>query len=59
MKQTFFLAGMPISTILFTKDYNYEITPMIGYNTPEGNSHLENQTLISMKTQIIKTKLLY
>ncbi|MDQ7060157.1 MAG: OmpA family protein [Sulfurimonas sp.] len=40
-----------LGTIAFATDYNYEITPLIGYNVAEGNLNLENKVMTGLEMQ--------
>jgi OOP family OmpA-OmpF porin len=55
MKKTFFLSALLASTLMLAKDYNYEITPLIGYDIAEGNLGLNNQTVYGGEFQINNT----
>lgn len=51
MKKLLLIPALLLSTTLIAEDYNYEITPVIGYNIAEGNLNLENQTLYGAEFQ--------
>ncbi len=40
-----------LSTMTFASDYNYEVTPVIGYNVEEGNLGLDNAVLYGAEFQ--------
>ena len=40
-----------VGTLAFAADYNYEITPLIGYNIAEGNLNLDNDVLVGLEAQ--------
>lgn len=40
-----------LGTLALVADYNYEITPLIGYNIAEGNLNLKDSTLIGLEAQ--------
>lgn len=39
------------SSLLLATEYTYEVTPVIGYNIPEGNLHLDEQFLMGVELQ--------
>lgn len=55
MKKAFLTSALLASSLLLANDYNYEITPLIGYNIPEGNLALKNQTVFGGEFQINNT----
>ena len=40
-----------LGTMAFASDYNYEITPLIGYNIAEGNLNLDNSIMTGVEMQ--------
>lgn len=40
-----------MGTMAMAKDYNYEITPVIGYNIAEGNLNLDNEIMTGLEVQ--------
>ncbi len=40
-----------LSTMVMASDYNYEITPVIGYNVAEGNLNLDNEIISGLEVQ--------
>jgi len=42
MKKSFFLSTLFFTSLAFAHDYNYEVTPLIGYNMAEGNINVRN-----------------
>jgi len=40
-----------LGTMAIASDYNYEITPLIGYNIAEGNLNLDNEVLTGLQVQ--------
>jgi len=51
MKKLLLIPTLLFSGALMAQEYNYEITPVIGYNIAEGNLNLENQTLYGAEFQ--------
>lgn len=51
MKKLLLIPTLLFSGALMSQEYNYEITPVIGYNIAEGNLNLENQTLYGAEFQ--------
>jgi OOP family OmpA-OmpF porin len=51
MKKLLLIPALLFSGALIAQDYNYEVTPVIGYNIAEGNLDLENQTLFGAEFQ--------
>ncbi|MFT5661763.1 MAG: OOP family OmpA-OmpF porin [Sulfurimonas sp.] len=45
MKKLLLIPALMLSTIVLATEYNYEITPVIGYNVAEGNLHLDNEMM--------------
>ena len=56
MKKIVVLSALVASSLLFAhaQDYNYEITPLIGYNIPEGDLALQNSILTGAELQYNK-----
>lgn len=52
MKKLFVIAAFLLSSLLFARQYDYEITPLAGYNIAEGNLNLKNQSLAGAEFQI-------
>ena len=52
MKKTLLLSALLSATLALATDYNYEITPVIGYNVAEGNIDIEDQLLVGVEAQI-------
>ncbi len=40
-----------MGTMAMASDYNYEVTPVIGYNIAEGNLNLENEIITGLEAQ--------
>jgi len=40
-----------MGTMAIASDYNYEVTPVIGYNVAEGNLNLENEIITGLEAQ--------
>ena len=40
-----------LGTMAIASDYNYEITPVIGYNIAEGNLNLDNEVITGLEVQ--------
>ena len=55
MKKIFLVSTLLASTLMLAKDYNYEVTPLIGYNIAEGNLGLKNQTVYGGEFQLNNT----
>jgi len=51
MKKLLLIPAIIFSSALIAQDYNYEVTPVIGYNIAEGNLDLKNQTLFGAEFQ--------
>ena len=52
MKKLSVIAAFLLSSLLFARQYDYEITPLAGYNIAEGNLNLKNQLLTGAEFQI-------
>jgi OOP family OmpA-OmpF porin len=51
MRKILLIPALLLSSGLMAQDYNYEVTPVVGYNIAEGNLDLENQTLFGAEFQ--------
>ncbi|MBS4069491.1 MAG: OmpA family protein [Sulfurimonas sp.] len=51
MKKILLVPALLLGTLAFAQDYNYEVTPVIGYNIAEGNLNLDNQVLYGAEMQ--------
>lgn len=51
MKKLLLIPALLLGGSLVAQEYNYEVTPVIGYNIAEGNLDLENQTLYGAEFQ--------
>ncbi|MDD5372994.1 MAG: OmpA family protein [Sulfurimonas sp.] len=51
MKKILLIPALLLGSIAIAQDYNYEITPVVGYNIAEGNLKLKNQTLYGAELQ--------
>ncbi|QOY54591.1 OmpA family protein [Candidatus Sulfurimonas marisnigri] len=51
MTKLLIIPALMLGSAAIAQDYQYEITPLIGYNIAEGNLDLENQTLIGAEVQ--------
>ena len=51
MRKTLLISALLASSLLMAQEYNYEITPVIGTNIPEGNLDLDNQFLTGAELQ--------
>ncbi|WP_345979875.1 OmpA family protein [Sulfurimonas sp. HSL3-2] len=52
MKKLSVITAFLLSSLLFARQYDYEITPLAGYNIAEGNLNLKNQSLAGAEFQI-------
>lgn len=52
MKKRFVIAALLITSVLFAREYDYEITPLTGYNIAEGNLNLNNYPILGAEFQI-------
>ncbi len=52
MKKLILAPALLASSILFAHPYDYEITPLVGYNVAEGNLNLKNHTILGGEFQI-------
>jgi OOP family OmpA-OmpF porin len=41
-----------LGTMAVASDYNYEVTPLIGYNIAEGNLNLDNEIITGLEVQL-------
>ncbi len=51
MKKLLLISSLMLSASLMANDYNYEITPLVGYNFSEGNLKLDNTALYGVELQ--------
>jgi len=51
MKKLLLVPALLLSVSAMASDYNYEISPVIGYNIAEGNLNLKNDALIGLEAQ--------
>ena len=51
MKKILLVPALLASSLLLAQDYNYEVTPVIGYNIPEGNLQLKDQLVYGGELQ--------
>ncbi len=51
MKKTLLVPALLASSLLLAQDYNYEVTPVVGYNIPEGNLNLKDQLVFGGELQ--------
>lgn len=51
MKKLLLIPALLLSSSLMAQDYQYEITPVIGYNIAEGNLDLDDQFLVGAEFQ--------
>ena len=51
-KELLLCAGLLLATVTIAKPYDYEITPIVGYNIAEGNLGLKDQALIGGEFQL-------
>lgn len=51
MRKTLLISALLASSLLMAQEYNYEITPVIGTNIPEGNLNLDSQFLTGVELQ--------
>jgi len=52
MKKLLLMPALMLTTAVYAKEYKYEITPVIGYNIPEGNLNLKEQFLVGSEFQV-------
>ncbi len=52
MKKLLLIPALLASSLLLAQDYNYEITPVAGYNIAEGNLNLSNQGIYGAEFQM-------
>jgi OOP family OmpA-OmpF porin len=58
MKKLLLVPALLASSLLLAQDYNYEITPVAGYNIAEGNLNLSNQGIYGGEFQLNNTGML-
>ncbi|MDD5401131.1 MAG: OmpA family protein [Sulfurimonas sp.] len=51
MKKIVLIPALLLGSLAIAQDYNYEVTPVVGYNIAEGNLKLKNQTLYGAELQ--------
>jgi OOP family OmpA-OmpF porin len=51
MRKTLLISALLASSLLMAQEYNYEVTPVVGYNIAEGNLELDNQVLYGAELQ--------
>ena len=51
MKKLLLIPALMFGSMALATDYNYELTPVIGYNIPEGNLDIDDQTLVGFEAQ--------
>jgi len=51
VKKLLIIPALLLSSAVMASDYNYELTPVIGYNLPEGNLDYDTQFLIGLEAQ--------
>lgn len=51
MKRLLLIPALLLGSVAMATDYNYEITPLIGYNVAEGNTDLDNYTTFGAEFQ--------
>jgi len=51
MKRLLLIPALMLGTVAMAKDYNFEITPLIGYNIAEGNIDLDNYAVFGGEFQ--------
>ncbi|MFT7002935.1 MAG: OOP family OmpA-OmpF porin [Sulfurimonas sp.] len=51
MKRLLLISALMLGTMAMAKDYNYEITPLIGYNIAEGNIELDDYATFGAEFQ--------
>ncbi|PHQ66009.1 MAG: cell envelope biogenesis protein OmpA [Sulfurimonas sp.] len=51
MKRLLLIPALMLGTVAMATDYNYEITPLIGYNVAEGNIDLDNYATFGAELQ--------
>lgn len=52
MKKLLIIPALLTASLALATDYNYEITPVIGYNIAEGNIDIEDQALVGAEFQL-------
>ena len=51
MKRLLLIPALMFGSVTMAKDYNYEITPLIGYNIAEGNIDVDDYTVFGAELQ--------
>lgn len=51
MKKTLLVPALLASSLLLAQDYNYEVTPLVGYDIAEGNLNLKNHAILGGELQ--------
>lgn len=51
MKKTLLVSTLLASSLLLAQEYNYEVTPVVGYNISEGNLNLKNHSILGGELQ--------
>jgi len=51
MKKLLLVPALLLSVSAMASDYNYEISPVIGYNIAEGNLNLKNESIVGLEAQ--------
>jgi len=51
MKKLLLTSALLLSTAVLASDYNYEVTPLIGYNIAEGNINLDDYAVFGAELQ--------
>ena len=52
MKKLLLIPALMVGTLSMATDYNYEVTPVVGYNITEGNLDIENHILMGLEAQL-------
>ncbi|WP_455757382.1 OmpA family protein [Sulfurimonas sp.] len=51
MKKILLVPALLLSVSAMATDYNYEISPVVGYNIAEGNLNLKNEPIVGLEAQ--------
>jgi len=51
MKKLLLIPALMLGSLAMAAEYDYEITPVVGYNIAEGNIEIENQKLVGAEAQ--------
>jgi OOP family OmpA-OmpF porin len=51
MKKLLLVPAILVGSLLFANDYNYELSPVIGYDITEGNTDLKNSSIYGAELQ--------